>query len=107
MFVMKKLIHCIIMILMAGLLISGNPFVPQNKITLALQEQAVFITRDYHFTNPIRFPAERTQGIIYIRHGNLESEEEIAMVEKCLSDHDLGTFRGKLVTLYRDSIRIR
>ena len=78
-----------------------------DVFTLALQEQAVFITRDYHFTNPIRFPAERTQGIIYIRHGNLESEEEIAMVEKCLSDHDLETFMGKLVTLYKDSIRIR
>lgn len=72
-----------------------------------LREQSVLITRDYHFTNPVRFPAEKTKGIIYIRHGNLKSEEEIAMVENFLHDHDLEVFQQKLVTLYRDSIRIR
>ena len=56
---------------------------------------------------PIRFPAEKTKGIIYIRHGNLKSEEEIMMVENCLCSHDLEIFQGKLVTLYRDSMRIR
>ncbi|MCL0066016.1 hypothetical protein M1N79_03980 [Dehalococcoidia bacterium] len=63
--------------------------------------------RDYHFTNPVRFPAERTKGIIYIRHGNLKTEEEIAMVENFLYDHDLEVFQQKLVTLYGDGIRIR
>jgi len=72
-----------------------------------LREQSVLITRDYHFTNPVRFPAEKTMGIIYVRHGNLRSEEEIAMVENFLHDHDLEVFQQKLVTLYRDSIRVR
>lgn len=74
---------------------------------LVLREQAILITRDHHFANPIRFPAEKTKGIIYIRHGNLKSEEEIMMVENCLRSHDLKTFEGKLITLYRDSIGIR
>ena len=79
----------------------------EDIYTLILKEQAILITRDHHFTNPIRFPAEKTKGIIYIRHGNLKSEEEIMMIENCLHSHDLKIFQGKLVTLYRDSMRIR
>ena len=79
----------------------------EDIYTLILREQAILITRDHHFTNPIRFPAGKAKGIIYIRHGNLKSGEEITMVENCLRNHDLEIFQGKLVTLYRDSIRIR
>jgi predicted nuclease of predicted toxin-antitoxin system len=79
----------------------------EDVYALAVREEAVIITRDYHFTNPVRFPARETKGIIYIRHGNLQSEEEIRMVENFLRAHDLEVFKGKLVTLYRDSIMIR
>lgn len=79
----------------------------ESVYSLVLQEQAILVTRDYHFTNPVRFPAEKTKAIIYIRYGNLKSEEEIKMVDKFLRSHDLETFQGKLVTLYRDSVRIR
>lgn len=79
----------------------------EDVYALILKEQAILVTRDYHFTNSVRFPAEKTKGIIYIRHGNLKSEEEIMMVENCLRSHDLKMFQGKLVTLYRDSMRIR
>jgi predicted nuclease of predicted toxin-antitoxin system len=72
-----------------------------------LGEQAILITRDHHFANPIRFPVEKTKGIIYARHGSLKSEEEIMIVEHCLRSHDLKTFEGKLITLYRDGMRIR
>lgn len=58
-----------------------------------LREQSVLITRDYHFTNPVRFPAEKTMGIIYIRHVNLKSEEEIAMVENFIHNYDLDVFQ--------------
>jgi predicted nuclease of predicted toxin-antitoxin system len=74
----------------------------EDVYALALLEQAVLITRDYHFTNPIRFPVEKNI-IIYIRHGNLRSEEEVGMVKKFLRAHDLEVFQGKLITLYRDS----
>lgn len=79
----------------------------EDVYALALREEAVLVTRDYHFTNPVRFAAEKTNGIIYIRHGNLKSEEEIKLVEDFLHAHDLEVFRGKLVTLYMGSVRIR
>jgi predicted nuclease of predicted toxin-antitoxin system len=46
----------------------------EDIYALIVEEEAVLITRDYHFTNPIRFPVEKTNGIIYIRHGNLRSK---------------------------------
>jgi predicted nuclease of predicted toxin-antitoxin system len=79
----------------------------EDIYALILREEAALVTRDYHFTNPVRFPTEKTNGIIYIRHGNLRSEEEIRMVENFLHAHDLEVFQGKLVTLYRDGIKIR
>ena len=54
----------------------GRGMSDEDVYALTLREQAVLITRDYHFTNPIRFPVEKNI-IIYIRHGNLRSEEEI------------------------------
>ncbi|RLG29671.1 hypothetical protein DRN97_11500 [Methanosarcinales archaeon] len=79
----------------------------EDVYALTVREQAVLVTRDYHFTNPIRFPAEKTAGIIYIRHGNLKSEEEIMLMENFLHEYDPEVFLGKLVTLYRDSVKIR
>ena len=61
----------------------------------------------YHFTNPVRFPAEETKGIIYIRHGNLTSEDETKMVENCFHSHELEVFQGKLVTLHKGGMRFR
>ena len=87
--------------------LSARGMSDEGVYALTMQEQAVLVTRDYHFTNPIRFPAEKTGGIIYIRHGNLKSEEEIMMVEKFFRRYDSELFHGKLVTLYRDSVKIR
>ena len=69
--------------------------------------KAVLITRDYHFTNHLRFPADKTSGIIYIRHGNLTSEEEIQLVTNFLSKHPSADYNGRLATLYRSSVKIR
>ncbi|MFO8010782.1 MAG: DUF5615 family PIN-like protein [Dehalococcoidia bacterium] len=79
----------------------------QDVYGMTVKREAVLITRDYHFTNPIRFAADQTRGIIYIRHGNLTSEEEVAIVEGFLKKYDFSMFTGKLVTLYRHSVRIR
>ena len=43
----------------------------EEVFRLACDLKAVLITRDYHFTNHLRFPADKTTGIIYIRHGKL------------------------------------
>lgn len=74
---------------------------------MALRENALIITRDHHFTNSIKFPPEKTKGIIYIRAGNLTSEEESAIVGKFIRSANLKEIQGKLVTLYRSETKIR
>ena len=49
----------------------------QSIYEMAIREKAILITRDYHFTNSLRYPPEKTEGIVYIRHGNLKSNEEV------------------------------
>jgi predicted nuclease of predicted toxin-antitoxin system len=74
---------------------------------LALQEKAIIITRDYHFTNPIRFPIKPEMSVIYVRHGNLTSSREIEIIDKFLSTSNLNEIKGKLVTLYYNRVSIR
>ncbi|MEK9145466.1 MAG: hypothetical protein AAB339_07650, partial [Elusimicrobiota bacterium] len=68
---------------------------------------AALVTRDYHFTNPVRFNSEKTRGIIFIHQGNLTSIEEIRLVSDFLKKHSPAEFNGRLVTIYPKSIRIR
>lgn len=79
----------------------------EDIFRLAIEDSAVLITRDYHFTNAVRFPPGRTEGIIYIRRGNLKAAEEISLIRRFLSVHPHKEYSGKLVTLYKDSVRIR
>lgn len=91
----------------AALDLKNAPLTDKAIYQLALREKAIIITRDYHFTNPIRFPTKNTQGIIYLRHGNLTALEELEIVEKFLQTDLVDKMPGKLVTLYRDSTSIR
>ena len=81
--------------------------IDEDIFKLAIESSAVLITRDYHFTNAVRFPPDRTGGIIYIRRGNLTAAEEIALVQRFLSIHPQEEYSGKLATLYKYSVRIR
>jgi predicted nuclease of predicted toxin-antitoxin system len=81
--------------------------VDEEIYNLVIQEGAILITRDFHFTNALRFPPERTRGIIYIRHGNLMALEEIEIVRRFLSAHRHDEYNGRLATLYKDSVKIR
>ena len=74
---------------------------------LAQKDKAILVTRDYHFTNPMRFASTKVEGIIYIQQGNLSSVREIQLVTNFLRKHTLTEFKGKLVTLYKDSAKIR
>ena len=74
---------------------------------LARKQQSILITRDYHFTNPARFSPNEIFAIIYIRHGNLRSQEEVQRVKNFLSFHPEKEFQGKLVTLSKYDITIR
>ena len=68
---------------------------------------AVLITRDAHFTNPVRFDASLTAGILHIVHGNLTAADEIAVVEGFLDPTPLESCTGRLVLLARDRTIIR
>ena len=74
---------------------------------LCRKTKSIVITRDYHFTNAIRFPTKDAEGIIYIRHGNLTSNEEIELVNQFLNTHPFEWIRGKLVILSKEGIRVR
>ena len=81
---------------------------PDNEIwALACKGPALLISRDYHFTNAVRFDPALCLGIVFLRHGNLKANEEVALVRSFLSSHPLAEYQGKLVTLSPGSIRIR
>jgi len=72
----------------------------------AVSEKALLITRDQDFTNTIRYPSYVTEGILFIRQGNLRAEEEINLVLKAIDRLRPDDLRGKLVTISRTGIRI-
>ena len=69
--------------------------------------RSILLTRDGHFTNPIRFPAVKTGGIIYLTHGNLRASAEVALVHQFLISHTKDVFEGRLVLLSPTDVRIR
>lgn len=79
----------------------------EEVFDLVLKNNAILITRDYHFTNPLRFPPNKMGGMIYIRHGNLTANEEIELVQRFLSIHPYNEYSGRLVTLYKKTVKIR
>ena len=74
---------------------------------LAVREKAVLITRDYHFTNTVRFPSKDIGAIIYIRHGNLKASEEIEIILDFLKRHLFKEFENRLVVLSKYKISVR
>jgi predicted nuclease of predicted toxin-antitoxin system len=79
----------------------------EQVFQLVQARQAVLLTRDYDFTNAVRFPTHRTGGILYIRRGNLTAAEEITLTQQFLNQYPPDRFSGKLVTLYKDRAWIR
>ena len=74
---------------------------------LAKTRQAVLVTRDHGFTNPVRFRTQDAGAVIYLRRGNLSSEEEIALVRDFLAAYSFNEYKGCLVTLWPGGARIR
>jgi predicted nuclease of predicted toxin-antitoxin system len=71
------------------------------------QENAVLITRDHHFTNSLRFPSEETTCIIFIRKGNLTSQEEIDLIKWFFESYEISNFKGRLITISKNQVRVR
>ena len=74
---------------------------------LASEDRSLLITRDAHFTNPLRFPPDKTGGILYLTAGNLQGREEASLIEDFMRAHRPEEFSGRLVFLSRGSVRIR
>jgi predicted nuclease of predicted toxin-antitoxin system len=74
---------------------------------LIKKEKAVLITRDHHFTNSFRYPPRETFCIVFIRKGNLSSLEEIDLVKWFLNSFSISDFKGRLVTLSKDHVKVR
>ena len=79
----------------------------QKIFQMTVKTESILITRDYHFTNNLLFPAEKTKGIIYIRKGNLTSNEEAYLLEKTVQRIPLNEIAGKLLTIYKNFSTIR
>jgi len=75
--------------------------------SLACEGPSLLITRDYHFTNAVRFAPALCLGIVFPRQGNLRASEELALVRSFLASHPPAQYQGKLVTLSPGSIRVR
>lgn len=74
---------------------------------LACDHQALLITRDYHFTNAIRFDPAMCLGIVFIRHWNLRGSEEVSLVLRYLASPVPEQCMKRLVTLSPHETRIR
>ena len=70
-------------------------------------ENAILITRDNHFTNNIRFPSEETACIIFIRKGNLSSNEEIDLIKWFFNSFNIRDYKGHLVSISKDRVKVR
>jgi predicted nuclease of predicted toxin-antitoxin system len=70
-------------------------------------ENAILITRDNHFTNNLRFPSDETTCIIFIRKGNLISEQEIELIKWFFDSYSISDFKGHLVSISKDHIKVR
>lgn len=100
---LKELGHDVVHAVRAGL--SGAP--DQTVLEYAVAEKRVLVSRDYHFTNPVRFPTRGTPGIVYLRRGNLTSEQEAELLARFVVEPDLSMVSGHLVTvsLHETSVR--
>ena len=74
---------------------------------LAVHGSHLLVTRDAHFTNPLRFPPVHTGGILHLTDGNLRGREEADLVEQFLRVHRREDFAGRVVFLSPHSVRIR
>ncbi len=71
------------------------------------KHNAILITRDHHFKNSLRFPTKGTDGIIYLREGNLTSDEETELVRRFFAKYEIEQIKERFVTLYKQGISIR
>lgn len=67
----------------------------------AIADKAVLVTRDQDFTNTVKYPPSKTQGIVFNHWGNWTAHEEIELLGPVLNGMKPDQVHGKLVTVYR------
>ena len=85
----------------------GRGMSDEAVFALVTESAGLLVTRDTHFTNPLRFPPAKTGGILYLTHGNLQGQDEAELVERFLSSHPPQIFAGRLALLSPAGARIR
>jgi len=70
-------------------------------------ENAILITRDNHFTNSLRFQPDETACIIFIRKGNLTSNEEKDLIKWFFDSYSILDFKGRLVSISKNRVKVR
>ena len=86
---------------------SGVPLSDEAIYELVKRHNAILITRDHHFKNTLRFPTEHTEGIIYLREGNITSAEEADTLKRSFAKYKADRIKGKFITLHKGVISIR
>lgn len=64
-----------------------------------LRHRYSLITRDHHFLNSVRFPPGEGFGIIFFRHGNLKTSDEIKLLQDLFRSLKPDDLNGRLVIL--------
>ena len=73
----------------------------------AIASDRVIVTLDADFGNILRFPVENTPGVIWLRlHPPTEAEIHRA-IARCFVKLQDDNFKGKLVVVDQDKIRVR
>ena len=86
----------------------GRKGTPDDEVwQMVCAGPALLITRDHHFTDPARFDAKKSNGIVHLRRGNLAISREVALVARFFENHSPDEYRRRLVTLSPGKVRIR
>ncbi|MEW6357883.1 MAG: DUF5615 family PIN-like protein [Planctomycetota bacterium] len=96
---------------------SGHEVIPISSVAskgmsdtevwyLAVKSQAILVTRDHHFANPLLYDPSEVGAVIYLRAGNIKGEDEVSLVRDFLSSHSLDEFRRRLVSLSPNEIHV-
>ncbi len=73
----------------------------------AVEMKSALITRDFHFTNRLRYDPSDCGGIVFITPGNLKIGDEYDLVRRFLEETWDESMAGKLVHLSPGRVRVR
>ena len=91
-----------------GLQESGLFKITDDKIIdLAIKEERTIITFDKHFGDVLRYPPEKSPGIILIRIHPPVSDDIFHALKNLFNNYPADTVKGKLIVLSKAGYRIR